>query len=30
MHRDDIVTNDAADIIRLAAASGRHVELIRP
>jgi len=27
---DDIVTSDAADLSRLAAASGRHVELIRP
>lgn len=27
---DDIVTSDPGDLSRLAAASGRHVELIRP
>ena len=27
---DDIITSDPGDLSRLAAASGRHVELIRP
>jgi hypothetical protein len=27
---DDIVTSDAGDLMPLAAASGRHVELLRP